>query len=96
MLRETVLVFQHLRFVELQKRPSLAPLYKIIRYQLYENDFEIRRQFSEWFDNHCNNRRFLANFVIGDEAGFSLNGSVYKHNVRMYAPVLLNHRIFSS
>ena len=36
--------------------------------------------------HECNNRRFLANFVIGDEVGFVLNGAVNNHNVGMYAP----------
>ena len=36
--------------------------------------------------NKCNDRRFLANFVISDEGGFALNGAVNNHNVRMYVP----------
>ena len=36
--------------------------------------------------HQCHNRRFLANFVIGGEAGFALNGTVNNHIVRMYAP----------
>ena len=30
--------------------------------------------------------KILANFVIGDKAGFALNGPENNHNVRMYAP----------
>ena len=40
----------------------------------------------QWFLHQWNNRRLLANFVIGDEAGFALNGAVNNHNVRKYAP----------
>ena len=35
------------------------------------------------FLHQCNNRRFLANFVIGDEAGLALNGAMNNHKVRM-------------
>ena len=31
--------------------------------------------------------RFLAKFGFGNEAGFSLNGSVNNHNIRMFASV---------
>ena len=41
--------------------------------------------FCQWFLHHCNNRKFLANLLIGDEAEFALNGAVNNHNVRMYA-----------
>ena len=62
--------------------------YKIIRrHNLKDGDYERRSLFCQWFLHQCNNRRFLANFVIGDEAGFALNGAVNDHNERMYAPV---------
>ena len=61
--------------------------YKIIRlHNLKDGDYERRSQFCQWFLHQCNNRRFLPNSVIGDEAGFALNGAVNNHNVRMYAP----------
>ena len=32
------------------------------------------------------NKRFLPNIVIGDEACFSVDGTVSTYNVRIYAP----------
>ena len=58
----------------------------IRRHNLKDGDYERRSRFCQWFLHQCNNRRFLANFVIGDEAGFALNGAVNNHNVQMYAP----------
>ena len=57
-----------------------------LRHELKLGDFPRRLQFSQWFLNQCHNNRFLFNFVIGDEATFSLNGRVNSHNVRRYAP----------
>ena len=37
-------------------------------------------------DKKLRDRRFLANLVIGDEAGFVMNGEVNSQNVREYAP----------
>ena len=62
------------------------PYEKIRCYNLKDGDYERRSRFCQRFLNQCNNRRFLANFAIGDEAGFALNGAVNNHNVRMYAP----------
>ena len=58
----------------------------IRRHNLKDGDYEGRSCFCQWFLQQCNNQRFLANFVIGDGAGFALNGAVNNHNVRMYAP----------
>ena len=56
--------------------------YKLrVRHQLKPTDFERRGHFSEWLIEKCGNRRFLANFVIGDEAGFAMNGEVNSQNV---------------
>lgn len=69
-----------------KKDLRLHPYKMLIRHKLREADLRRRLQFCHWFHARCNNRRFLANFVIGDEAGFALNGEVNNHNVRMYAP----------
>ena len=55
------------------------------RHGLLAGDFAFRLRFSEWFNQLCRNERFLDNFIIGDEATFSLNGEVNTHNVRQYA-----------
>jgi hypothetical protein len=57
-----------------------------VRHELKENDYLRRRNFCRWFSNHQRNPRFLANFVIGDEAAFCMNGEVNSHNVGQYAP----------
>lgn len=57
-----------------------------IRHQLKPNDLNRRYAFCAWFLNQCRNPRFLANLVIGDEAGFAMNGTVNTQNVRCYAP----------
>ena len=61
--------------------------YKMIRrHSLKVSDYERHSGFCQWFLHQCNDRRFLANFVISDEGGFALNGAVNNHNVRMYVP----------
>ena len=57
-----------------------------MRHALLANNLPRRLRFSEWFIQHCQDRNFMANFVIGDEAIFALNGVVNTHNVREYAP----------
>ena len=57
-----------------------------IRHELRDGDFARRRDFCRWFAEQQRNPHFLRNFVIGDEAGFSMNGEVNSHNVRQYAP----------
>ena len=57
-----------------------------IRHELREGDFVRRRDFCPWFAHQQRNSHFLRNFVIGDEAGFSMNGKVNSHNVQQYAP----------
>ena len=60
--------------------------YKMIkRHNLKHGDYETF-PFYQCFLHQCQNRRFLANFVIGGEAGFALNGTVNNHIVRMYTP----------
>ena len=54
----------------------------IRHHNLKYGDCQRRSHFCQWFLQQCNNRRFLANFVIDDEARFALNN----HNVQMYAP----------
>ena len=61
--------------------------YKIhISQGLKPDDYNRRYNFCAWFINQCRNPRFLANFVIGDEASFAMNGTVSTQNVRCYAP----------
>ena len=61
--------------------------YKMIRrHNLTYGHYERGSRFYQWFLHQCNNRRFLANFVTGYEAGFALNDAVNNHDVRMYAP----------
>ena len=74
--------FQRIVRQDLQWHP-----YRIhVRHELKQADFQRRLQFAQWFQNQCNNPRFLYNFVVGDEASFAMNGRVTTHNIRMYAP----------
>ena len=57
-----------------------------VRHELKNQDFARRLRFCNWFLERCQNNRFLYNLVIGDEAGFSMNGKVNTHNLRCYAP----------
>ena len=41
--------------------------------------------FGAFCNSEINNQRFVANFVIGDKAGFPLNVAVNNHYVRIYA-----------
>ena len=56
------------------------------RHELLADDYRRRRLFCEWFLRKVRYPRFLANLVIGDEAGFWMNGRVSSQNVRKYAP----------
>lgn len=57
-----------------------------VRHELLENDWPRRLRFSEWFNQRCRKENFLDQLIIGDEAGFEMNGQVNTHNVREYAP----------
>ena len=57
-----------------------------VRHQLLAGDFPRRLRFSELFNQRCRGEHFLDSLLIGDEAGFALNGEVNSHNVREYAP----------
>ena len=57
-----------------------------IRHSLLQTDFSRRMRFSEWWIRQCQRVHFTANVVIGDEAGFMMNGEVNTHNIRRYAP----------
>ena len=62
-------------------------LYRMhIRHFLLQTDFPRRVRFSEWWIRQCQCVCFTANVVIGDEAGFMMNGEVNTHNIRRYAP----------
>ena len=54
-----------------------------MRHQLMVDDFQQRRQFSEWFTAQFQNPWLLLNAVVGDKAGFALNyrGSNCGNNV---------------
>jgi hypothetical protein len=53
-----------------------------VRHELLPNDYLRRRQFSEWFNQKCEeDPHFLKHVVIGDE-----DGEVNSQNVRQYAP----------
>ena len=56
-----------------------------VRFQLKEGDFPRRIRFAEWLLGQNRNRAFLPSLIIGDEAGFSMNGEVNTQNVRSYA-----------
>ena len=57
-----------------------------VRHELLPDDYRRRLHFSEWFNQKCEEPNFLENFVIGDEATFSMNGEVNSQNVCQYAP----------
>ena len=57
-----------------------------VRHALLANDLPRRLRYSEWFIQHCQDQNVLANFIIGDEAAFTMNGEVNSRNVREYAP----------
>jgi hypothetical protein len=57
-----------------------------VRHELRPDDFPRRLRYSNWFNERCRNPNFLQSIIIGDEAGFVLNGEVNSHNVREYAP----------
>ena len=61
--------------------------YKIcVRHELQPRDNGRRMNYSRWILAKFDEADFLAKVVIGDEAGFSMNGAVNTHNVRSYAP----------
>ena len=61
--------------------------YKIQRrHELLDSDYRRRVRFSRWFLQKNRALQFLPNLVIGDEAGFHMNGQVNSQNVRKYAP----------
>ena len=59
------------------------PYQMIKRHQLLAGDFARRLRFCQWLNGHA--PRFLETLLIGDEAGFAMNGDVNTHNVRRYA-----------
>lgn len=66
---------------------KMHPYRMHVRHQLLPQDYARRLQFAQWLINRFNqNEEFLRNFIIGDEAGFAMNGRVNSHNVREYAP----------
>jgi len=58
-----------------------------VRHELLPPDFPRRQRFTEWLLGRCRrDPRFLRNLLIGDEAGFAMNGKVNTRNVLQYAP----------
>ena len=63
------------------------PNYKIcVIHELKPRDYSRRINYSRWILAKFDEADFLSKVVIGDEAGFSMNGAVNTHNVRSYAP----------
>ena len=56
------------------------------RLQLKDGDFERRMGFCEWLLIQNWDPSFLHDLIIGDEAGFPMNGKVNTQNMRQYAP----------
>ena len=56
-----------------------------VRHQFKPNDPDRRIRFCRWLLDKSRERRFMYNFLIGDEAGFAMNGLVNTQNVREYA-----------
>ena len=63
-----------------------APYRMHVRHVLLATDLPRRMHFVEWFVQRCPRENFLQSIIIGDEAGFSMNGEVNTQNVRQYAP----------
>ena len=57
-----------------------------IRHELLPNGLPRQLHYSNWFNDRCRNQNVLQSIIIGDEAGFALNGEVNSHNVHEYAP----------
>ncbi len=55
-------------------------------HELLPDDLPRRLRYAQWFNERCRNPNFLQSIIIGDEAGFAMNGEVNSHNVREYAP----------
>ena len=66
-----------------------------VRHELKQADYARQITYCQWFlEKTRNNRAFLPSLIIGDEAGFSMNGLVNTHNVRCYAPRGQNPELF--
>ena len=57
-----------------------------VRHELLPDDLPRRLRYAQWFNQRCRNPNFLQSIIIGDEAGFAINGEVNSQNVREYAP----------
>ena len=65
---------------------NLYPYRMRRRHELMDRDFPRRVRFGEWLLNQFGDPNFRSKIVIGDEAVFTMNGSVNTHNVVEYAP----------
>lgn len=73
-------------FNEITRKDLNFHPYKMkIRHSLEAGDHVRRVDFSNWFIGQLNDPQFFDKILIGDEAGFSLNGDVYNHNMVYYA-----------
>ena len=59
----------------------------ITRHELRNPDYVRPLQFCQLFLHQRRNRRFLVNIIVGDKAGFSLNGEVNSRNIRQFGRV---------
>lgn len=76
----------HSTVLKLLKKEKYHP-YKIqLLHELNEDDPDRRLQFCEQFMTRCDrNRNFLNSIIFSDEATFTLNGTVNRHNCRYWA-----------
>ena len=79
-------VYLRHHLIETLKEISWRPCQTCVRQQVTENDFQRRLNFCYWFVCIGQNSRFLPIVVVGDEACFSIDGTVNTCNVRMCKP----------
>jgi hypothetical protein len=67
-----------------RKELKFYPYKMEIKHQLLDADLPRRVRFAEWFLERP--ERFAELLVVGDEAGFCMNGMVNRQNCRHYSP----------
>ena len=88
--RKNELGLNHVTFHRIIKLDLNWYTYRIVvRHQLKEPDHGRRLTFWRWFLERHNNRRFLVKLIIGDEAGFHMNGKHTKINFENAITVFL-------
>ena len=58
------------------------PCQIVTYHELLNLDYVRHFQFCQWFLSQYGNGRFLANIIVGGEAGFSMNSKVNSQNIR--------------